>query len=304
MSDDETIDRYRAEMSAEAELARGDLDEIEDHIRALAAELREHGVPPAEAIALACRRLGDPRQIAREHARVRSPFGPQLSRMRAWSAAALLGAPALWALPREIESPHAPAMLVACVIAWLGVIAALALRWRWARPVALGFVASNCLFALPRAIMFGQLDVYMVALAGAIAFLVPWRRGEITRAGAALVLLGPAYDAASRGVIMFGSHAFVANPCGVLALGLVVVAAAGVVLRRRWAIASALAAAIALFAFQWSRYHELFGSYPMRMDSLWRTLEVANLVLGTACACVAAFVARLPRVRALRMPAV
>src|ERR1700735_2503737 len=92
-NDDEDIARYRAQILAEAELSRGELDEIEDHLRSLAADLREHGTPSGEAIALACQRLGDPRDLAREHARARSRFGARLSRARAWSAAALLAAP-------------------------------------------------------------------------------------------------------------------------------------------------------------------------------------------------------------------
>ncbi len=39
--DEPTIARYRSELVAEAELARGDLDEIEDHLRSLADELRD-----------------------------------------------------------------------------------------------------------------------------------------------------------------------------------------------------------------------------------------------------------------------
>ena len=50
--DDQVIAKYRAELTAEAELARGDIDEIEDHLRSLAADLREqlsrYGRRPAD----------------------------------------------------------------------------------------------------------------------------------------------------------------------------------------------------------------------------------------------------------------
>ena len=87
---EQAIEHYRARLAAEAELARGDLAEIEDHLRTLIDALREDGLPAGEAIVEAARRLGDPRQLAREHARVRTPFGAKLSRARAWSACALL----------------------------------------------------------------------------------------------------------------------------------------------------------------------------------------------------------------------
>ena len=300
MSDDETIRQYLDQMRAEAELARADLDEIEDHIRDLATELCARGVAPGEATALACRRVGDPRQIAREHARVRSPFGARLSRARAWSAALLLGAPALYALTHVIESPRAPATLVASVVAWLGVIGALALRKRWARPLALGFA---CACSVPL-VLFHYFGVHDIATLGAVAFLMPWRRGEITRAALALVLLGVAYDGASRGVIFYGSYAFDANPFGVLAASLVMVAIAGVVLRRGWAIGAAAGAAAALaVAFQWTMFDDWFGPHRVGAAPLLRFYEMASVGIAIASALGAAFVARQPRVRALRTPA-
>ena len=87
---EDVIATYKRELVAEAELARGDLDEIEDHLRVLATELRDRGMPRIEATIEACRRLGDPRAVAREHARVRSPFGARLSKLRAYSAVALI----------------------------------------------------------------------------------------------------------------------------------------------------------------------------------------------------------------------
>ncbi|HEY1551577.1 MAG TPA: hypothetical protein VGG28_27305, partial [Kofleriaceae bacterium] len=140
-NDDEHIARYRAQILAEVELSRAELDEIDDHLRSLATDLREHGTPRAEAIALACARLGDPRDLAREHARARSRFGARLSRARAWSAAALLAAPLAyyghnslrWGL-FTIASLH--------LALWLGVVIALAAQRTWARALVLGTAAT------------------------------------------------------------------------------------------------------------------------------------------------------------------
>ena len=65
---DEAIEQYRQELVAEASLAKGDLDEIEDHLRALIDELRadQPALGLATAIAQARERLGEPRALARE----------------------------------------------------------------------------------------------------------------------------------------------------------------------------------------------------------------------------------------------
>lgn len=87
---DAAVAAYTAELQAEAELGRAEVGELEDHLRATIGDLREHGLPASHAIAEAARRLGDPRAVARESARVRSPFGAKLSRARAWSIVALM----------------------------------------------------------------------------------------------------------------------------------------------------------------------------------------------------------------------
>ncbi|NVB77954.1 MAG: hypothetical protein HOV81_06120, partial [Kofleriaceae bacterium] len=100
---DEEIVEYRKRLRAQGELAERDLDELEDHLRELTCELRNAGMSAAEAVTEAARRLGDPRQLAREHARVRSRFGPPLSAGRAWSAAALFVLPNIvWSVSSAI----------------------------------------------------------------------------------------------------------------------------------------------------------------------------------------------------------
>lgn len=75
---DEAVGRYRELLAGEVDIGRAALDEIEDHMRSLVADLRATGMPTANAITEAAERLGDPREVAREHARVRTSFGAKL----------------------------------------------------------------------------------------------------------------------------------------------------------------------------------------------------------------------------------
>src|ERR1051325_3500616 len=84
------VETYKERLAAEAELAPRDVAEIEDHLRTLIEDLRATGVPLGRAIEQAAEGLGAPARLAREHSRVRTPFGARLSRLRAWSALALI----------------------------------------------------------------------------------------------------------------------------------------------------------------------------------------------------------------------
>ena len=289
---DAAIEAYRLELAAEAELAAGDLDEIEDHLRELIAELRAAG-RGAEAIAVARRRLGDPRAVAREHARVRSPFGARPSRLRAWSAAALLAPMVVWWAWTAAHGAGAWSRLgmeagLAAVL-----VVALAARLSWARAFLLGqAVASTITMALglwlwPWART--QVALQLVAYAGVAAFLVPWRRGELTAAGAALALLVPAYTGASM-VVAFkitGTSGDLFCPTAAsIALIAALAAGAGLLLRARWGCVAAAACAIALA----STAHRIW-------DLRWRVphpvaerLLVVGLVVGGAVAAAGAAV--------------
>jgi len=255
MKDDveHAIEEYCRELTAEAELARGDLAEIEDHMRSLVDELRDRGMPVGRAVKEAARRLGDPRAVAREHARVSSPFGARLSRARAWSAAALL-APMLGWLAVEIV-PQAGLLSRAGMELGFGVVLVFALlaRLAWARPVVLGGVAF---FALPAALWAalvpGATPLWAAWYAGIAAFLVPWRRGEISGAGWALALHVWAYGAAGFALAFQvttgdGSWSPVA-PSSLLALFAAIAATCGGLLRARWSAAAAAVVAVALTA--------------------------------------------------------
>ncbi|HEY1816337.1 MAG TPA: hypothetical protein VGG74_28510 [Kofleriaceae bacterium] len=253
---DEAIERYRAEVTAEAELSRADLDEIEDHMRALVADLREGGLPLAEAIAHARARLGEPRQLAREHARVRSPFGARLSRSRAWSAAALLALPVI--LYGHNSFRHGITTVDLAV--WTALVGALAARRTWARAIVLGRVATSVVLETVHVVAgshvdgvaenFGRERLVLLALfAAVLALLAPWHRRDLGRRGFALALLGPAYVAAMSSVIVWSNapvSAVVADPVGSFALASVVVAYLGVLRGARWA---SLAAVLVVLAF-------------------------------------------------------
>jgi hypothetical protein len=243
---DRAIAAYRAQLTAEAELARADLDEIEDHIRTLAAELRGRGLGATEAVAEAARRLGDPRSVAREHARVRTAFGARLSRTRAW-AAALLIAPLLVAM--AVSGAGNTDMNAELGVGVL-IVLALVARLSWARPILLGGFAF---FTLPTAMWLfsgGGASPWWVAwFVGIVALLAPWHRRELGAAGAALALQVWAFGAASLALAYQYSSRdgrLPVAPAANLAVIAAALATAGGVLRARWAAIGSAIAAIAL----------------------------------------------------------
>ena len=248
---DRAIEHYRAELQAEAELARGDLAEIEDHLRSLIDELRAGGLPAGEAIAEAARRLGDPRQVAREHARVRTPFGARLSRARAWSAAALLAPLVYLQLCMTVQYGWTPGWTVDLALS-VGILVALAARLPWARAIVLGVLLTTVGWDVMWLAGGGggtHVGLELLACGGALAFTIPWRRHELSPGALALALLGPAYAAAAtlmQHQIAWRGHRVTHLPWGPLALAGVLAAGAGTVVRGRWAVAPCLLAAGAL----------------------------------------------------------
>jgi hypothetical protein len=279
---DDAIEQYRRELTAEAALAQGDLAELEDHLRTLADELREQGMPAGEAIAEAARRLGDPKQLAREHARVRSPFGARLSRLRAWSAALLLLPFVWWDLKWAMYSG---------LVSWSGfqlvltgtLVLALVIGRTWARPVVLGSLLAMLPWNLAQIAIFPVAPVVVwqaLCFAGAIAFLVPWRRGELSPSALALALLGPAYSAAATMLSLYMTargNSIIHDPWGVIAFASVLAAGAGGLLRARWAAIPAAIGALALAGAA----HQLWSLQP-RMPSaeLWHAMLVGTMIAG------------------------
>ena len=83
---DAAIRRWRAALEQLA-LDRSTVDELVDHFASIVDERLAAGDEPDGAVAAARARLGEPAAIAREHARVRSSFGPTPSRLAATAAA-------------------------------------------------------------------------------------------------------------------------------------------------------------------------------------------------------------------------
>ena len=272
----EPIEQYRKQLVAEAGLADGDLDEIEDHLRLLTAELRDSGMPAAEAVTEAARRLGDPKQVAREHARVRSPFG-HLPRARAWSAALLLVPPLLMPMLDAIGYglTRGAVELGFGVPLALGMIA----RVPWARPIVFGAMAFFLLPTLFATILWGQSPLWLVWHLGVLAFVMPWRRSELPAAGWNLVLQVWTYGASTLALAyQFTSSdgtISVVMPLATVAMGCAVVGTCGGILRARWgAFASALGAVALLGAIgaMWSMrirlaHPDLFATYLLGLVS-------------------------------------
>jgi hypothetical protein len=253
MTDGNDIERavaaYRAEVVAEAELGHADLAEIEDHLRALIDELRASGLPAAQAVTEAARRLGEPRAVAREHARVRTTFGARLSRMRTWSVVALMLPLLASALPHIDRLPWNFVFNF-----WFHVVLAIAFATRrtWTRPILLGGYASSMGWSVASVLTHPEIvhpHWGTVAVVGLLAFLVPWRRGEMSRAGVALALTAFASGAAAIAmgwIVDRNGNALNVAPAGAYAFILSIVATVGGVLRARWSTFASTASAVAL----------------------------------------------------------
>jgi hypothetical protein len=251
---DQAIEQYLTELESEAELARDDLAELEDHMRSLIDELRATGATSEQAIAAAKLRLGDPKSIAREHARVRSPFGAKLSRARAWSAGGLfLGLVVVNAIAYGSRATNIEYFVLESL---LGVVlgAALLARLSWARAAVAGFVTYNLVHVAIVANSYGA-DVFqaaeypMIAMQlGVVAFLMPWRRNEIGPAGYALALVCVTYVGATR-VIGFEQRLPDITPeliAAHVAHAAISLAGIGIVMRARWAAVMSVVAAVGL----------------------------------------------------------
>lgn len=245
---DHAVAEYLGELEAEAELAREDLAELEDHMRSLVDELRATGASTEDALAQAKLRLGDPKQLARECARVRSPFGAKLSRARAWSAGGLfLALVALNFVMFAGRSAHLGYFVIESAIG-LAMAGALLARFAWARAAVAAFVGYGLLQIGVSALINGGLPYWeaphyaMLAIQiGVGAFVMPWRRGEIGPAGFALGLVVVMYAGATW-VLSFEIWNPVLTPeagAAYVAQFATIFAGIGIVMRARWAAAMA-----------------------------------------------------------------
>ena len=242
---DQAIEQYRKQLVAEAELAETDLDEIEDHLRSLTEELRDRGMPAAEAVTEAARRLGDPKRLAREHVRVRTAFGTKLSRARAWSAALLVVPAMAWTFSRLVEFGMSRFLGEAGVCVLLGL--ALVIGRSWARPLLLGWFA----FLLVPNLMVAGYDFgpYVLAWnAAVVAFLLPWRRGELTPAAWNLVLQVWTFCATSLATMFVTFDDSVGTVIPFICVLTSLLAIVGSTVRAKWSAVMSGASAVLLVA--------------------------------------------------------
>lgn len=276
---DEAIATYTHELQAEASLAKGDVAEIEDHLRSLIDELRAHQ-PLGVAIAQAKLRLGEPRALAREHARVSGSFGPPLSRWRAVSAVALL-VPMLWSAfaTMRFEMTVQNLEVASALALGLGLLAGRG----WARPV---MFAGAAFWLLPMALSLycdpSISPTWLVLHAGIVAFLAPWRRREITYAGVALALQTWAATSAIMVLgfqvttTMNGPPEYV-TPAALVAVVAASKATVGGILRARWSAIASLVSAVTLAV----SIHQLVGmSFKFAHGDLYEVMTFAMLATG------------------------
>lgn len=279
---DDAVARYRERIASEADVGRATLDEIEDHLRLLVDDLRAQGMPAALAVTEAAKRLGDPSELAREHARVRTPFGAKLPSWRALAVIALVLPQVLVNLGYENWNGYAEGALA------LALCGAMLRRSAWARATLLGVMAWNVLVVIASLALFGGAPpAWTVACQlGAFAILVPWRRADLTATGWALAMLYPIYTAGSMMLFwkVSGFDGYLPDPQLVLAA--TVIAGAGLVLRARWASFAAIGAVAALapwvhFASVTTFRIHLFGIRELTLVALW-----SGVVAGIAIAII------------------
>jgi hypothetical protein len=189
--------------------------------------------------------------VAREHARVRSPFGARLSRARSISAALLM-------LPLLLNGylhtiPTRGVFSTPGIVPILGTVMFIALlaRLTWARPLVLGGVGFFALAAIQQQYVdFGDGLLWLVPLVGTTMFVMPWRRNELCRAGYALALqslaFGAATVAAGMMIVVSSTSAYRMAPAALIGVIALVIAASGTVLRARWAALASAVGAVAL----------------------------------------------------------
>jgi hypothetical protein len=282
---DEAVARYRESISREADIGRATLDEIEDHLRLLVDDLRAKGMPAAVAVTEAAQRLGDPRQLAREHSRVRTPFGSKLPMWRALAVIALV-------IPQLVENVRGSDMMLSSVELAIGLAMCGALVWRssWSRAVMLGTMAWNAAWSLCM-LAFTEVapPVWMIALSlGALALLLPARRRELTASGWALAMIYPIYVSVavmSYSQVTVGPGDYVLVPW--IAPAVAILAGAGLVLRARWASIAAIGATVYLaFFFHLLATLDYHVDHPVALQTILLSYTGVGLLMTLAVAVI------------------
>ncbi len=279
---DDKILQYRGELLAEAEMAKDDLDEIEDHLR----ELLAAGAAFDDAIA----QLGAAREVAREHARVRSAFGPRISRLRAWSAAALqVPGLAIAAYSAATDSVMMLLPFALCFVATVGLLARRASAAAYVTGVSTSAVLAG-IAALSKT-HGREVDVWwalrVMSMVGSVAFLAPRRLRDLTARGWSVLFLG----VASTGVVtnsiftrnvIESSYSITVPVIGIAASVGTLLGLVGVLARGRWARPALLLGTLAMAASIQS-----FSGAPAWFISVYAS--------SAAALAAAALLARAPR---------
>jgi hypothetical protein len=288
---DAEIEEYRRRLRAERKIAESDLDELEDHLRELTNQLLTEGKPAAEAVTEAARRLGDPRQLARELARVRSPFGVPLSPGRALIGAVLFVLPFIRVLAEYYTRPglavgDIPFRFWFVLAVFVVLAVALATRMTWARAVVLGVTMQTLTIYL--GMPYGADPFGWITRLGGLALVMPWRRTEYSLAAINLAL--QAWACGSAWIALASQLApsdavLLRSVCGTIALVCAAAGCIGTVRGARWSAitsaVSALALFIALGALSTAQFH--------RGDALeWQVHVFGAVGSGAIAATVAA----------------
>jgi hypothetical protein len=201
---------------------------------------------------------------------VRSPFGARLSKLRTYSALALI-APILVHAARAVASGGGlyslPGMelLLAIVLA-----IALAARVTWARPIVLAGMICFSMEILLGVNAGVSNPLWLVPYVGTVLFVMPWRRAELTANGLALALQVWSYTASAFAMqFAITQHGRLdwrpVSYGAVVALFTSIVATTGGVMRARWGalagLVSAIALALAVFDFATLHY-----MWPLRIQ--------------------------------------
>ena len=197
------LNAFRAELERES-VAAASIDELVEHLREIVDARVAAGDDVASAIQTARDRLGDPKSLARECARVRSTFGPKPSRSVAWLLVGLIATFYALVLGINVQIAQNGQFRIAIII-----VIALALRSPHAVAFVLGCAASTSLW-LARAIVYLWGDwwtndearslILMLALSIAVIVLIA-KSTRLTRASLGLAALGFALYGTNAGAL-------------------------------------------------------------------------------------------------------
>jgi hypothetical protein len=142
------------------------------------------------------------------------------------------------------------------------VIAALALRLTWARPIVLGGIGC-CLVQVAFSLLVARQPqpLWLLPHLGVLAFVMPWRRSELTASGVALALQVWAFGVAAFALqfqVSTRAGFYIPTIGAIVAYFATIIATCGGILRARWgalaSYVSAIGLALAFFQMESLRF--------------------------------------------------